>query len=360
MGVTIRDVAKLAGASVASVSAALNGSTSGSIRVSDSTRTRIRHAAAQLGYVSNPIAKSLATGRTGVVGLMLPYADAFFGHDPFSMTIMRGVMRGAVETHRNVMLYSASEGMSESRIAMMIDTRVDGLVLVIPEEDGAVITKLEHRGIPYVSVLRRPAPGAWTVNSDDYEGGRLATQHLLNLGHRRLLHLKGDEKVMTTIPRCRGFLDAAEEAGAQTEVIEAGFDWKGGREAGMSLLRRRGTKAPTAVFCANDFAAQGFLMACDELGVRAPDDIAVVGYDDTHFAETMRPRLTTVHMGVEEMGVLALENLTLRIENPTAEPQQSVLPVRLTVRESCGASLPRPSPTAEPPSNQKQRGTNHP
>lgn len=82
-------------------------------------------------------------------------------------------------------------------------------------------------------------------------------------------------------------------------------------------------------------------MACDELGVRAPDDIAVVGYDDTHFAETMRPRLTSIHMGVEEMGFLALETLTHRIEHPTSEPQQTVLPVRLTIRESCGASQPR-------------------
>lgn len=349
MGVTIRDVAKLAGASVASVSATLSGSSSGSIRVGDSTKQRIQHAAAQLGYVSNPIAKSLATGKTGVVGLMLPYADAFFGHDPFSMTVMRGVMRGAVESHRNVMLYSASEGMSESRIAMMIDTRVDGLVLVMPEPDGAVITKLEHRGIPYVSVLRTPTPKAWTVNSNDYEGGRLAGQHLISLGHKRLLHLKGDSKVMTSEPRCQGFLDAVAEAGCEAEVVEAGFDWKGGRTAGIELLKAKTASRPTAVFCANDFSAQGFLMACDELGVRAPDDVAVVGYDDTHLAETMRPRLTSVHMGVEEMGFLALGNLAHLIENPGAGPQQPVLPVRLTVRESCGAQLKNRVNTAQMP-----------
>ncbi len=360
MGVTIRDVAKLAGASVASVSATLNGTKSGSIRVGDSTRQRIQQAAAQLGYVSNPIAKSLATGKTGVVGLMLPYADAFYGHDPFSMAVMRGVMRGAVETHRNVMLYSASEGMSESRIAMMIDTKVDGIVLVMPNEGGSVITKLDHRKIPYVSVLRTPAPGAWVVNSNDYEGGKLAAAHLLGLGHKRLLHLKGDEKVMTTIPRCQGFLDAVKEAGAAAEVVDAGFDWKGGRAAGIDLFKGARSARPTAVFCANDFSAQGFLMACDELGVRAPDDIAVVGYDDTHFAETMRPRLTSVHMGVEEMGILALETLTHCIEQPAAEPQQHVLPVRLTIRESCGASAARLPKPASPLVQTIHRGNHQP
>ena len=110
MAVTIRDVAKLSGTSVTAVSATLNGSTGGTIRVGESTRERIYAAAAQLGYVSNPIAKSLASGKTKVIGLMLPYADAFVDHNPFCNQVMSGIMREVVHRHYNLMLYTATSG----------------------------------------------------------------------------------------------------------------------------------------------------------------------------------------------------------------------------------------------------------
>lgn len=337
MSVTIRDVAKLAGASVAAVSNTLNGGRSTTIRVSTETRERIMNAAAELGYVSNPIAKSLATGRTGVVGLMLPYAQAFVDQNPFCMTVMQGFMNAAINRHLNVMLYTATGGQSDDQSAAMVDSRVDGLVLVMPEEGSAILTRLAHRRIPFVSVLRVPKPGAFNVNSDDYQGARLATRHLIQLGHRHLVHFAGEPRVMTTRPRKQGFLDEARESGVQADVVEASFDWRQGYEATISTFGVQGRSGPTAVFAANDLCANGVLRAFRDLHISVPDDVAVVGYDDTPQADTTHPKLTTVHMGVAEMGELALDLLVRRLEGDPISTPNPVVPVELTVRESCGA-----------------------
>jgi len=342
MAITIRDVAKLAGTSVSAVSATLNGKGNTTIRVGPETRARIIAAASQLGYVSNAIAKSLATGRAGVIGVTLPYADAFVDQNPFCMTILRGIMSAAISQHQNVMLYTATEGMPDSKVAMMIDSRVDGLVLVMPGENSPVLTKLEHRNIPFVSILSKPISGRWTVNSNDYEGAKLATRHLINLGHRRIVHLVGEPGVVTTIPRTQGFLDAIREAGiseSESYMVQASFDWRQGREATMKLMSDPSRPSPTAIFAANDLCAQGVLAALRELRLRVPRDVAVVGYDDTALTLTTHPPLTSVHMGVEEMGAMAVRMLIDRIEGRDVPDTQPVLPVRLVVRESCGARL---------------------
>src|SRR5476651_773069 len=158
MATTIRDVAKLAGTSVTAVSATLNGSTGGTIRVGQATRERIYAAAAQTGYVSNPIAKSLATGKTKVIGLMLPYADAFVDHNPFCNQVMSGIMREVIHRHYNLMLYTATSGFQLRRAAMYVHSRIEGLLLVMPPADSSIFLKCCKRGIPFVSILHNPTP----------------------------------------------------------------------------------------------------------------------------------------------------------------------------------------------------------
>src|SRR5476651_2737803 len=241
MATTIRDVAKLAGTSVTAVSATLNGSTGGTIRVGQATRERIYAAAAQTGYVSNPIAKSLATGKTKVLGLMLPYADAFVDQNPFCNQVMSGIMREVVHRHYNLMLYTATSGVNRDRAAMLVDSRIEGLLLVMPPDDSSVFQKCKKRGIPCVSILQSPGPDAWTVNSDDYTGGRIAAQHLISLGHRRIAHLVGSPDVITTQPRWNGFRDALDEAGVEVIdelIVQSGFDWRVGLAATQTLLQK--------------------------------------------------------------------------------------------------------------------------
>lgn len=353
MSVTIRDVAKLAGASVTAVSATLNGTRNGTIRVGQATKDRIYAAAAQLGYVSNPIAKSLATGKTKVLGLMLPYADAFVDQNPFCAQVMSGIMREVVHRHYNLMLYTATSGVPLDQAAMLVDSRIEGLLLVMPPAESSIVLKCRKRGIPYVSILQQPASGEWTVNSDDYLGGRLAAHHLLSLGHRRIAHLHGADDVVTSRPRYRGFCDALEEAGVEPDeelIVPSGFDWRMGLASTERLLSRGLKKMPTAIFAANDLCAEGAIRAIRGAGLSVPDDVAVVGYDDTWFATMTQPPLTSVHMPIAEMGELAAGMLISRLEGNEGLDPQPILPVSLTIRQSCGSNAtPRPDGTTSSP-----------
>ncbi len=336
MSVTIRDVAKLAGTSPTAVSATLNGSTGKSIRVSAETRERIFSAAAQLGYAPSQIAKSLATGKTKTLGLLLPYADAFVDQNPFCSEVMSGIMHEAVDRHYNITLFTATSGMSYDQIAMLVDSRIEGVLLVMPPAEGSIYTKCERRKIPYVSILRRPQPGAWTVNADDQLGGELAAKHLYELGHRRVAVLRGSDDITTSEPRCAGFCSIYEQAGIEPRIIPAGFGWRHGLLAMKHLLAGDPKDHPTAIFAANDLCAEGAMRAAKEAGLSVPEDLAVIGYDDTWFASMVQPALTTVNMPIAAMGRLAAKNLIDRLEGNLEVEQDAVLPISLTIRHSCG------------------------
>jgi LacI family transcriptional regulator len=341
MRVTLRDVAKAAGTSVASVSATLHGSRGETIRVGEATRVRIRAIAEQLGYVADPIAKSLATGKTRSLGLILPYAEAFLDQNPFCNEVMHGVMKEAVYRRYNLTLYTAVSELQEAASVGLLDRRVDGLLLVMPPDPCYTIERCDRLGIPYVSVLRRPVEGAWCVNSDDYEGGRIAARHLLSLGHRLVAHLGGNPEVPTTEPRARGFREALEEAGVEPRAdlfVTAGFNTNRGYEVMRRILSKPQHEPPTAVFAANDLCAEGAIRAIREFGLRVPEDVAVVGYDDTWFATMTQPPLTSVRMPISEMGQLATALLIDRLEGREPPDRQPVLPVSLTIRSSCGAT----------------------
>ncbi|MGV3614045.1 MAG: LacI family DNA-binding transcriptional regulator [Fimbriimonas sp.] len=341
MAITLKDVARLAGTSSAAVSATLNGTLGKSTRVGPETRKRILAAGAELGYVSNAIAKSLATGRTGVIGFMLPYSSSFVEHDPFLTNVMNGILAEAVRQRYNVMLYTATSEEEGACAATMVDSRVDGVILVIPPPDSPIFANCAQREIPVVSVLRHAtSPDECVVNSNDYEGGRLATQHLIDLGHRRIAHISGNEAVTTTAARRQGYLDALKDAGIEPDprlLVHGGFSREGGAAATQQLLTLRSGR-PTALFCANDLCAHGAMQYAQGKGVRVPEHLAVVGYDDTWYSTMTQPPLTTVSMAVETMGVQAARLLIAKVEGRPTTDHQPVLPVSLTIRESCGAA----------------------
>ena len=341
VAVTLLDVARLAGASKSAVSATLNGSVSTSTRVSQETRERIYAAAAQLGYVPNPIAKSLATGKTGVLGLMLPFEDAFISQNPFCSTLMAGIMREVLAEKFNLMLYTATSGMSMDQAASQVDSRVDGLLLVIPPEDCEIFAKCAKRHIPYVSVLRKPEAGSFVVNSDDFAGGHLATNHLIQQGHRRIAHLMGNFGVCTTEPRRNGYRAALREAGIAGDPrweIPSDFLRLPGYLATKVMLLQPSAERPTAIFACNDLCAAGAMQALAEAGMRVPQDVAVVGYDDTLFCTVTQPPLTSVHMPIAEMGSLAARMLIAQVQRQEVAEPNLCLPVSLSIRHSCGAS----------------------
>ncbi|MCW5941974.1 MAG: LacI family DNA-binding transcriptional regulator [Fimbriimonadaceae bacterium] len=322
---------------MATASSALNGRR-GSIRMAEATRQRIVAAAKELGYVPNPIAKSLATGKTRTLGLVLPYADAFIDQNPFCTHVMHGVFQAAIADKYNLMLYTAWADHHEPPIGF--GQHADGLILVLPPLDEPLIAHCREREVPCVAVVADPRIGVPTVNSDDREGGYLGTKHLLDLGHRRIGLLGGAREVSTSEPRRAGYLRALADSGIAPDprlMASAGFDARFGHAAMLELLSLPLRLRPTAVFAVNDLCANGAMLAIREAGLRVPEDIAVVGYDDTEFCDTTRPTLTSVRMSVDELGSTAVRRLVRRINGQDEQDGEVVLPVSLTIRNSCGA-----------------------
>jgi LacI family transcriptional regulator len=340
MGITLKDVAREAGISIASASAALHGSRGDNIRVSPATRERILKVAAELGYVGNQIAKSLATGKTRTVGLMLPYVEAFVDENPFCSQVMHGVLEEAICRHYNLILYTAADGTQSRKFSQMIDNRVDGVLLVMPSDSSEVFARCESQQIPFVSVLTRREENVWGVNADDYRGGLLAGRHLLSLGHRRIAHLAGSDDVPSTVNRALGFRDALLEGGieaADIQVVQSGFSSHHGHKAMARILRRPQAEWPSAIFACNDLCAEGAIRAIREKGLTVPEDIAIVGFDDTWFAAMTQPPLTTIHMPIKQMGKVAAKMLIDRLEEIPVAETSPILEVSLTIRGSCGA-----------------------
>lgn len=340
MSATMSDIAAKAGTSVAAVSVTLNGAKSKTLKVSAETRDRILRAAAELGYRRNPHAGALATGRSQVLGLMLPYAWAYADHDPFYSLVTTGVTACAARRGYNVMLYSAAAEAEGKRAAGLIDRLAAGLIFVSPPAGTPLYEECRRQRIPYVTILADPSSGELTVNSDDYRGGRIATQHLVGLGHRRIAHLAGRTEVVTSGPRRQGYLDVLAEAGLEADpawLVAGDFDRATGYDSTRRLLELPERRRPTALFAANDLSAHGAIEAAFDAGLRVPEDVAVVGYDDTWYATVTRPMLTSVGMDVVGIGRCAAETLISFLEGDGEASRHSVLPVSLTVRESCGA-----------------------
>jgi LacI family transcriptional regulator len=333
------DIAAKAGTSVAAVSVTLNGAKSRTLRVGNETRMRIMQAAEELGYRRNPLAGALVTGRTQVIGLMLPSLVAYTEHDPFFSLLTTGVNACAAMHSYNVMLYAAVAEDEGARAAKMIDRRIDGLVLVDPPDQTPIYKEARGQSIPVVSIICRPEDSEMTVNSDDFVGATLAVRHLVELGHRRIAHLVGNPSILTSEPRLQGYLSVLASAGVAADPtlsLDGGFSKQKGYESTARLMNLPQPGRPTAIFAANDLSAHGALDAIHEKGLRVPEDVSVVGYDDTWYATVTRPQLTSVNMNIQELGATAANLLISSLEGKMPAKKHVVTSVSLTVRESSG------------------------
>lgn len=332
------DIAARAGTTIGVVSVALNGAKSTTLRVSPETRKRIQDLAAELGYRRDPRASALATGKNHVIGLMLPHAHSFAVPDPFYSLVSSGVAAAASQLGYNLMLYTAVAEEESDRAAKMVDRRVDGLILVLPPDDTPIVDECRHRGVAAIAILQRPDQAPLTVNSCDYEGGRLATEHLIELGHRKIAHLYGNRAIHTSETRHRAYVDALANVGIKADpelTVDGSFDRPIAHAATQKLLKLPPERRPTAIFAANDLSAHGAIEAIHEAGLRVPEDVSVVGYDDTWYALVTSPPLTSVNMAVDLIGRRAAEMLIASIDG-RPDQQHAVLPVSLTVRRSSG------------------------
>ncbi len=322
--VTIKDVAREASVSIASVSRVLNGVG----RVGEATRRRILSTAERLRYVPHEGARSLINRRTDTIGMILPDL-----HGEFFSELLRGA-DAAARARGLHLLVSTSHG-SEAEAASAIRSmrgRVDGLIIMSPHSGSAEASLPLPADIPAVLMNGTPRDDRSCVNVQNYEGAVAMVRHLASTGAVRIAHVAGPRGNGDARDRLRGYLDArpAELDGAY--VVSGDFSAASGYAAGRHLASL--PEPPEAIFAANDMMAAGCLEALEHLGISVPDRIAVGGFDDVPLARFLRPALTTMRVNVADLGGKALERLAASLEDARAEPAVETILPELVVRDS--------------------------
>lgn len=334
---TIRDVARLAGVSKSTVSRVLNDNPN----VSDQARTRVADAMRELNYRPNALARGLCTSRTGTIGLIMSDIT-----NPFHAEVTRGVEDLAADYESNVILCNTDDRPKKEQayIDLLLEKRVDGVIFLSSAKMGeSDVSMLQARRVPFVFAGRTlPEVAADSVVVDSVLGGFQATNHLVGLGHRRIAHISGPARVSASADRYEGYCQALRRAGISIDsdlVADGDFRQDRGYRAMNQLLDRK--TGMTAVFAGSDYMALGALEAIYERGLKAPDDIAVVGFDDISFARLHLVQLTTVAQPKYDIGAIAARMLLERIGDLSADrpPQKVVLPPKLVIRRTCGDYL---------------------
>jgi len=323
---TITDVARRAGVSKSLVSLVMRGAD----HVSPERRQAVNKAAAELGYRPNAMARSLVQRRTHLVGVMV--SDL---HNPFFADVVAGIQEQAARTGYKVLVNSGNRAAAREADAMetLLQLRADGIILGSPVLDDEVIGRAS-REVPIVLVGREAhGPAVDSVTNDDRAGAEVAVEHCVSLGHRRIAHIDGGHGAGAPARR-HGYEAAMKRLGLGdlVSVVSGTYTEEGGHTGCLLLLAQK--PRPTAIFAANDLAAIGALNAIEESGLKVPDDISLVGYDNTSLAALRHISLTTIHQPRLEMGQLALSTLLERIDQDREEPRRVVLSPSLVVRAS--------------------------
>jgi len=329
--VTIKDIAREIGMSPSTVSRALSDSP----LVNAATKERICRVARRLGYERNEVARALVMGSSGAVGLVVPDIT-----NPFFSDIARGVGEIADRAGYGVILCNTSGRVDRelSYVRLLRRKRVDGLVLCSTTVDAPHLREVVRGKVPFILVSRLCANEDLPyVMTDDRQGARLAVEHLIALGHERIGFIGGPENVQSSRDRFLEYIAVLEEN--ECPIVEAWhhfaeFTQEAGREAGRRLLAL--TDRPTAVFAANDVTALGVLEVAEGMGLRIPEDLSLVGYDDISYASLPRIQLTTIAQPAVEMGQIAADWLFSRIATEDMAALQRVLSPRLVVRSTTG------------------------
>jgi DNA-binding LacI/PurR family transcriptional regulator len=329
---TIVDVAKRAGVAISSASSALNGQPG----VSEATRTRVREAADELGFVPSLRGRSLSTKRAYAVGLIVSRDPDVFEEDPFFGGFLAGIetvlrARGYALV---LQMSTTAEENSERYRRMALDRRVDGVFLNEITIDDPRIPLLHELQLPAVAITEAHVDWRPAVVHNNTAVIRELVDYLYGLGHRRFGHVSGPREFLHSCQRRDAWLDALGAHGiTESQVTDGDFTYASGAAAASKLLSR--SDRPTAVFCANDLTAAGFQARALDLGFSVPDDISIAGYDGTALSTYVRPALTTITTSPHSLGATAASLLLDRIDGrivDKVELEQS----RLVVRDSTG------------------------
>ncbi|WP_433286263.1 LacI family DNA-binding transcriptional regulator [Pseudonocardia sp. CA-142604] len=352
---TLQTIATEIGVTPSTVSRVLNSASDSSARrwASADTIRRVREAAAAHGYSPNPQAVGLRTRRSNLIGVVVPRLQ-----DYVLATIYEGIDEAARGEGFATLVTNSLDDPKKHELVVetLLSRRVEGLILGDAHIDGTYLDTVAERGVKFVLVSRR-ARDFISVTCDDLMGGRLVAEHLLATGRSNIAILAGEAYASTGIDRTQGAVDALRAAGVDVPadlVVHGPFDVQGGREATERILARH--PLPDAIFATNDFAAIGAMGALRDRGITIPDDVALVGYNDTALAAALPVPLTTVRSPMHEIGRRGLALLLAMLRDEPVESQR--LTPTLVIRESTGTGrrAPAPAPVTVRDDSVPQRG----
>jgi LacI family transcriptional regulator len=328
--VTIIEVAEKAGVSFGTVSRVINND----IHVKKETRQRVLKVMETLGYVANRQARSLAGGKSNIIGVLVPDLGTGYIEE-----IIRGIDAELSLSDLDLILYTTHRTASKEAnyVANLAKGMVDGLLLVLPRNPVDYIGTLTSRNFPFILIdhqgTGRSCPA---VGATNWQGAYRATEYLIKMGHNRIGFITGSMDLGCSMDRLEGYLSAlrTHHAAEAPELIYEGTFFQPDGYAGATALLEL-PNPPTAIFASNDIMAMGVMDAVRSRGLRIPDDVSIVGFDDIPQAAVVRPALTTVNQPLEKMGRVATQMLLDLLRQPDKEAGRIELPTELVIRESC-------------------------
>lgn len=341
--ITLREIAQIAQVDISTVSRAINDSP----LLPRDTKDAILAIAEKLNYFPNSLARGLVSQKSETIGIILP--KIFFLQGPFFSQVLSGIEHASVKHGYSILIASATSKGKDKHFPFNLTRarRIDGMLIVNENKHIRNLSALKQEGVPFVFVNRFMAdPQAPCVAPDDEGGGRMATAHLVSLGHRHIGVITGSPRVSATQGRLSGYRHALAAAGIAFDpaLVERGLFQQGvetGRRGAERLLSL--PKPPTAIFAFSDELAMGVMQAARARGARIPEDLAIVGYDNVAFSAHLTPPLTTVAQNPYLIGSSACQLLVDLLEGRRPAKVNHLVPVRLVVRESCGSKLVAPA-----------------
>lgn len=335
MAKTLDDLARLSGVSRATVSRVINGRS-----VSPETRQKVLDVLETTTYRPNLAARNLASGKSGVVGVVMHVAAQLTFSDNYFAGLLTGICDSLTEQAAGMMLWLGNRTKQETLDQILSMGMLDGIIVTADTIDDPLVDGLRSSGVPTVLIGHRRADrDASYVDIDNEPSAESITDHLVGLGRTRIGHITGRPDSVSGLDRERGFKRSIRRAGLSPEglIVEGDYTVEGGCKAAAGLIEAE----VDAIFCASDNTAAGALDAIRNAGLRVPQDIALAGFDDLRFAAELDPPLTTIRQDIEGIGQAAARNLLRLLENPEGGPRRVLLPTELVIRQSTvGGSLP--------------------
>jgi LacI family transcriptional regulator len=334
MPLTLEDIAQFSGVSRSTVSRVINTD----VNVKEETRQKVLEVIKNYNFQPNLAARGLVTGRTNVIGVVIPTSVSVIFTDPYFPLLLQGVSTLCNTRDYSVMLWLAEPDYERRMITRILHNGlVDGVVISsIPMKDPMIDSLIESK-MPFIVIGRHPALDVNCLDVDNVQAGYIATMHLIKIGYKRVATITGPQEQVAGYNRFQGYQKAIQETGNPFKpelVAEGDFTEEGGYNSMQRLLKQK----PDAVFVASDMMAYGAIRALKEANLRIPDDVAIVGFDDIPASAKTIPSLTTIHQPVSLMGTKAVDILINLIETGTKTTHEVIMGTELIVRESCGAS----------------------